>query len=592
VILACAACLLPFVNKAYHIDDPLFLYAARHIHAEPLNFYGFIVNWYGTAMPMWDVMQNPPLACYYIALAAALFGWSEPALHLAFLLPAVGAIWGTYRLAARCCTRPAIAALATLLTPAFLVSSTGVMSDTLALCFWVWAVVFWDRGLRTPHRGFLYLAAALVACAALTKYIGIGLIPLLLAYTLVYGRSQGKRPAAALAPALALAIPLLVLGAYQWATVVIYGHGLIFQAGTYALTFRKPLDALGLDVATSLGFLGGGAAGLLCYLPWLWSRRVLLIALAITALLTWAFAHQLAIGLHQPGAGDVSGLTVVQFGAFTALGFAVLALTGAALWAAPREPVSWLLGLWVAGIMVFATFLNWSMNVRSVLPLLPAAGILLARRLDQRFGAAGDASDRWAFWPLVPAGALALAVTRADYQTAAAGRVAAADIAQHCRDHAGTLWYQGHWGFQYYMDLAGAAPLDFDRYERKTGDLVVFPQSNTNVDARFPPGPWVKPVYYRLEVATCPWLATMDESVGAGFYAAGFGRLPFAFGETSPSRYRVTELAPFPGGQQTSTWERPPVSADHGGACVRAAGNFFWKTSLQATMLRRYGMGF
>ncbi len=542
VSLACAACLLPFVNKAYHIDDPLFLYAARQIHAEPPNFYGFIVNWYGTAMPMWDVMQNPPLDCYFIALAAALFGWSEPALHLAFLLPAVAAIAGTYRLAARCCTRPALAALATLLTPAFLVSSTGVMSDTLALCFWVWAVVLWDRGLRAPHRGLLALAAALVACAALTKYIGIGLIPLLLAYTLAYGRSQGKRPAAALAPALALAIPILVLGAYQWGTAVIYGHGLIFQAGTYALTFRKPLDAFGLDVATSLGFLGGGVAVVLCYLPWLWSRRVLLIALALTGLLTWASARQLAVGLRQPGAGDVPALTIVQFGAFAALGVALLALTGAALRAAPRDPVSWLLGLWVAGVLFFATFLNWSMNVRSILPLVPAAGILMARRLDQRFGAAGGSPSGWAFWPLVPAGALALAVTWADYQTAAASRVAAADIARHCRHHAGALWYQGHWGFQYYMDLAGAAPLDFERYERKAGDLVVLPQSNTNVDARVPPGPWVEPDFYRREVPTCPWLATMDESLGAGFYAAGFGRLPFAFGETAPSRYRVREL--------------------------------------------------
>src|SRR5262245_21336654 len=91
VSLACAACLLLFVNKAYHIDDLLFLYAARQIQADPLNFYGFVVNWYGTAMPMWEVMQNPPLTAYYIALITALFGWGEPALHLAFLLPAVGA---------------------------------------------------------------------------------------------------------------------------------------------------------------------------------------------------------------------------------------------------------------------------------------------------------------------------------------------------------------------------------------------------------------------------------------------------------------------------------------------------------------------
>ena len=44
--------LLPFVTKAFHIDDTLFLWIARHIQTDPLDFYGFRANWYGYAMPM------------------------------------------------------------------------------------------------------------------------------------------------------------------------------------------------------------------------------------------------------------------------------------------------------------------------------------------------------------------------------------------------------------------------------------------------------------------------------------------------------------------------------------------------------------
>src|SRR5688500_14225416 len=77
-----AAALLPFINKAYHIDDPLFLWAAQHITAHPLDFYGFAVNWYGSAMPMSEVMKNPPLTSYYQALIGAVAGWSEPIIHL------------------------------------------------------------------------------------------------------------------------------------------------------------------------------------------------------------------------------------------------------------------------------------------------------------------------------------------------------------------------------------------------------------------------------------------------------------------------------------------------------------------------------
>src|SRR5689334_12922379 len=97
--LAAAVCLVPFVTKAYTVDDPLFLWAARHITSHPADFFGFSVNWYGTEMPMWRVTQNPPLACYYAAGVGAVFGWGEPVMHLAFFLPALAALWGTYRLA-------------------------------------------------------------------------------------------------------------------------------------------------------------------------------------------------------------------------------------------------------------------------------------------------------------------------------------------------------------------------------------------------------------------------------------------------------------------------------------------------------------
>src|SRR5262245_2011776 len=116
-------------------------------------------------MAMWRVTKNPPLACYYLALVGSLSGWGEPSLHLAMLLPAVAAVWGTYRLAERLCGRPLLASLVTLWTPAFLVSCTSVMCDTLIVAFWVWALVCWLRGLDRRHAGWLVLAGLLVGLA-------------------------------------------------------------------------------------------------------------------------------------------------------------------------------------------------------------------------------------------------------------------------------------------------------------------------------------------------------------------------------------------------------------------------------------------
>jgi len=67
--IATALALLPFVNKAFTMDDPLFVWSARWIADHPLDPYGFALNWYGRTQPMREVMQNPPLTSY--ALAAA-----------------------------------------------------------------------------------------------------------------------------------------------------------------------------------------------------------------------------------------------------------------------------------------------------------------------------------------------------------------------------------------------------------------------------------------------------------------------------------------------------------------------------------------
>src|SRR5438477_9023337 len=142
------ATLSPFLGKPFNMDDPLFIWAARHIQKHPGNPYGFDVNWFGTVAPMWEATKNPPLACYYLAAAGSVLGWGEIALHVSLLLPALGAALGTYRLARHFCRQPLLATLVAVFTPVFLVSSTTVMCDVLLLALWVWAVVFWVEGMQ------------------------------------------------------------------------------------------------------------------------------------------------------------------------------------------------------------------------------------------------------------------------------------------------------------------------------------------------------------------------------------------------------------------------------------------------------------
>ncbi|HSU53504.1 MAG TPA: glycosyltransferase family 39 protein, partial [Candidatus Dormibacteraeota bacterium] len=209
--------LAPFLAKPFNMDDPLFIWAAKNLFDHPGNPYGFTVNWFGSATPMWDATKNPPLCSYYLSFFGEMFGWSEVALHGAMLLPASAAILGTFRLARRFCKNPFFAALVVLFTPAFLVSATTVMSDVLLLAFWIWAVVFWvERKDGHTRTGKPCLSGVLMGLAALTKYYGATLIPLLLCYELLKHRRVKL-----LYP---LVIPVAVLIAYSWWTSRLYGR--------------------------------------------------------------------------------------------------------------------------------------------------------------------------------------------------------------------------------------------------------------------------------------------------------------------------------------------------------------------------------
>jgi len=537
-VAACLAALVPFLDKAFHVDDPLFLWVARQVQAHPLDFYGFRVNWYGYEMPVWEVTKNPPLTSFYIALAARAVGWSERALHAAFLLPAAAAALGIHALARRLCEQPLLAALAALLTPAFVVSSTSLMSDTLLLAGWTWAAALWIRGVDRNDRIALGASAVLMALAMLTKYFGLALIALLAAHALA--RRVPVRSWVAF-----LAVPVAALAAYQVGTLALYGQGLVGDAAAYAAGQRAGHGAGALaSGVVALGFAGGSLLGLAMFAPLLWSRRALAVGLGAVALAALALAHAGAIGpVSLRDAGGLRWLLVVQLAVCATAGAQVLSLAAVDLWTR-RDGEALLLFLWVAGTLGFAAFVNWTVNARSILPIAPAAGILLARRLDQRLGA----PSRVATWGLlalvIPGAVVALAAASADQALADSARTAAAIVRAQLRPASGTTWFQGHWGFQHYMEAAGARPMDWRHTPLAPGDLVVIPQGNTN---KFPL-PASRLVPWRAVELPLPGLvATMSPARGAGFYAAEWGPLPLALGPVPPERYHVYRVAPAPG---------------------------------------------
>jgi 4-amino-4-deoxy-L-arabinose transferase-like glycosyltransferase len=529
-------CLLPFSGKAFHIDDPLFVWAAQQITKHPFDAYGFKVIWSTTLRPMSEVTKNPPLGAYYGALIGSIAGWSERALHIGFLLPALTLVLATYHLARRFTSSAWIAAAAALLTPGFIICSTSVMCDTMMLAIWVVAVLLWIKGLEPFSPGCLLTSALLMAACPLTKYFGMALVPLLFVYSLVRLRRLGSW-------ILFLLIPICVLAGYQMWTHSLYGRGLLSDAAQYTNSLpQAPGPSRLAKSLVGLAFLGGCSLTGLTFVPFLWSRKQILAGAVLSGLAGLAIWKGW-IHLQSPASHDHWFAVCCQLTLYFAGGISVLALAGADF-CKNRDADSLLLGLWVSGTFIFAAFLNWTINARSILPLIPAVGILLARRLTWISLPPWLRNPRLLIIPLVLSGALSLAAAVSDAELASSARKAAELVHnQSSPGGAANIFFEGHWGFQYYMQSYGAQPVDVQTFRFTPGIVIVVPQNNTHI-FRLPAG--VPVSQQTVEIKTNPWIATMSPAVGAGFYASVWGPLPFAFGVVPPERYHLVTLLASP----------------------------------------------
>jgi 4-amino-4-deoxy-L-arabinose transferase-like glycosyltransferase len=546
VCVLVVAGLTPFANKPFHVDDTLFLRTAEQIQHHPIDFYGFKMNWYGSTRPMVENFDNPPLACYYLALVATFAGWGEVGLHLSFLLPALAAACGIFWLGRRHSAHPLLVAVVAILTPVFLISATTLMCDVMLLAFWVWAIVLFDKGLEEDRYAVFFSSGVLAGLGCLTKFTGLALFPLLIAYGLLRKRRFGWWVLTPL-------VLLMFAGGYEWATHKLYGKGLLLTAAGVSSHAGGPRGSNFLArQILGIGYVGGCFLPILFFAPWLWTARgwLKLLFLTVPCLLVYPYLPQLASLLWHAD-GSLNWPLCIQSSLFVASGVNLLLLTGSDCWER-RDATSWLLALWILGVFAFATTFNWTLNARSVLPMVPAVGILVARRVQRQHHSERIGGLRPLAWPIMLAAAVSLLLARADYNLAIAGRSAARDVCTKLHDSSKQVWFEGHWGFQYYMEQGGARALESNFALPTPGDMVVVPSEAVNT---FDIATNLVRLSDTLEYEPNPLYSTMSLSAGAGFYAGTAGVFPFSVGHIDPERYYVFEVtqklagpSPAPGG--------------------------------------------
>lgn len=529
ILLILALVYFPFANKAFNVDDTLFIKAAEQILVTPLDFYGGEFNWYGDIAPHYEINKNPPFVSYMIAAVASVFGFNEIALHIFFFLPLALSAIGIYLLGHQFNTDPVLTTILATLTPVFLVHGTNLMSDSTMLMFWIWGLVFWMNGIRSNGPKWFFFAGISITFGILTKYTCIFLLPLMI----FSGVWQYRKPGLWL---VAVFIPLVTMFGFEYYTHMLYGKGLFTEAFIYA-NDRAPKTIVNYidNTLTGISFLGGCFPIALLLTPWT-GGRLLRLASSIfaTGAITVIIFH-LITSSYYINANEVffDINLIIQLCAFSLAGiFLVMACLQESSKGFNHDSIFLL--LWFFGILVFVCYLNWTINARSIILLVPVVGLLLTRRFKEWGVEHRKYTSAVLYSMIVLAGLVTVTTTYADYVWANTARLAAKEITSKY-NNIGAMWFQGHWGFQYYMENSGARLADTTKDDIQSGDFLIIPLNNTNTA-----GPTDD--YDLVEVMQFShnsYVATMNSRRGTGFYSSRWGSAPYRLMMPQKENYKI-----------------------------------------------------
>lgn len=510
----------PFCDKAYDIDDALFVRMAEQIERDPLHPLAFDMVWDERISPQRQ-HPNPPLFAYWLTAGRALFGPSEAAAHLWLLPFGLLALWATGRLARRFGVAPLAAQLLLAASPALVLTSLTVMPDVMLLGLVAAGVAF---GLDAADSGDLppaWLAGLCLGAAALVRYNALGVTLLLALYPLA-ARKPWRH--VLMVVALALLLPI------AWNLFTYLVDGVPHLLATLGAE-RPESSARDLGVRALVMLLHiGGVALAPPVLAFAFARdQRLWQAVTPVALV---LAGTLAIAYSVDELSNAAG--VMLYPLFFIPGFLFFMFAVERLIQAVRNfrqrtlaqvqdlfLVAWLMGL------AFAPVLYVHVAAKYLVPALPAVVLLFLRRFEL--------SPR-RLVPVAVVLGLCIAVPAAhvEYERAGIARRVAQEIVAPLSPQERRVWFNAEWGYPLYLEPLGAHPLH-KQARLHPGDLVVA----TRVT---PPHGFVEKLLPKWKLLSehhfdgrSP-LVTMNPENNAGFHSYFWGWLPFSFAPT-PVRY-------------------------------------------------------
>ncbi|MCX6629540.1 MAG: hypothetical protein NTW28_18130 [Candidatus Solibacter sp.] len=516
-ILVASLLLLPFLNKPFTIDDPLFLREARHALVDPLHPADFEQVWNaGDRQKLSQYLLGGTLPAYVLAPVVALGGraWM---LHLYQLLLLSGFL-----------DRRQANTVGLLIAsnPVTLAMAATCMPDVMAMMF---AMAGLDRLLlfREERRWGAGLASALLLAAAVLCRASTA--PLLLVAALLLMPITWKRAAECLWPLAVAAAVVAVFVSLNRGPAANATVGASFQAMTSVRNVPRNLVAF------------------LCY-------QALTGPLLVYALLgrgrkfAGVVAALVALGVAGsmvPGSANLvlyavpAALGICFVLACVGLGGAGFSLPGRAklgLFFPPDSESVLPLWVWLGSGMVALPYVH--MAAKYLLPCVPAAALLIvlhaARVRQPRYPltVALLVALGWISGALIVVGDTTLAAS----QREAVDRLIAPRIQRGMR-----VWAGGQWAFLAYAEDAGARALANTPPLPDPGDTIVV--SRLDYYGKLDRLPLRRELLYTHTDRRCG-VFVLNRRLSAGFFSIRFGYLPFAIGCGELNAYDVYRVLP------------------------------------------------
>jgi hypothetical protein len=513
-LLLAFGCLLPFLNKAFLIDDPYFLAMARQIVKHPLHPMDFEICWNlvdrCTKAYEWtggNVLMG------YVLVPTVLSGSPEWIAHLTQLIFVCVAVIAMTSLVLRLgwSRRHAlIGALLLVAIPPFLPMASTAMPDILATATTIVAIerlVAW-RGERRWHQGMV--AAIALGLAGIAR-AHLPLVVPLAAFFLI-NDIHPQKVLLQIRRDLRIWIPVIAGG-------VIFAL-IVFATRERSLVLNSPSPfANGHNIRNNvLSYLLYFCWPLPLAVVWITSRWNTERHCLLRALLTGALA-----GVLAPS----------KFSGFLA-GFGFYVLVDLFMgWWEKREQFGLFLIFWVLIPLPVVYYAH--LPAKYLLPCMPAVILIcfrLAESVPPRIVNLGSVLL------ILVATVYSVLILRSDAEFAEFGRTAIAKLVRPRAEAGETVWYSGDFSAYWYAPLNGAKRYVPDISNPKPGDLLVVgirEEGLRTTSMHFPKRRLIETVSHKYSFGRTMY-------VGKGLYTNLHGNWLWGFGTSDDDRYELWRI--------------------------------------------------